>query len=952
MNISRRPRRKAIHVFLATVAALFIVGLGPVSASAAVLPAATSVTSLSGTVSMAAPDVNKDDKPDLTRCPDQSDSCPLTPLSEGSDSDLIPLNRWSDSITDIHFRIPSGELFGATAAQLKISTLGALMSVTVGLWSGTAWLSELATSMDPINEVGATIDASAAKLGSVITTNPLIFTLVGVVLILGAFWNKSRGRDATGLFKRAASVFAIFIILGVMTLGAGQTAQLTANAPNQDFTPGVASPGWMVTMVQQIIGDATNAALGGVNSSVFSAVPMTGGAAPLAGELSCTRYVSNMKALYTAAKSDGASVAAMSSMWETTALSTWAAAQFGANNPYVENVWCHRADVNAGMLKRDQVNLTLTGVAGETKLRETGNWDSKAWHAKGEVNEDRTMFAWAACNWDGTQWFVHPAFQTRDAGTWVEAKNCKAWWEEGQGINLENHMFNVGTGEQGQDTLEETTDDRGVRDFASSWQGTNTGLGATTTLFWSIIASLVIFVILGLGLSGAVAAAKVMTVVVMMTLMLSLVASLFMKEGSGPRIAKVFKQLLGFSFLSAGAGALFLVFTWMTQLLISIGANMAAPGSILVLIWTAISPILSVILLHQLFKKMNVPNPMTPRGAMAWGAGAGAAGGAIGAGLVNKFANKGKNALGKAVDDKMGGAIHKMSGGKFGKVRNGASLGGEPKPGAGAPPKAPAKNAGPELSAEEQELKDAREFAKAPRGGGIPLSGLQRADGAVRAAAGGVRSAAGLAFTKEGRSNAQAFVSTKIAGASLAATAAAESVRNGASAVGHNVRQMPELARFVGRTAMTKEGRATMRELSAENFKSSPLGVLAANGRKNLVNQAHTFAANPVTQTWKATQAVGRVVGATARVGAKTAGYTTAAAFAVPTFGLSVGVAAFAARGDIKKGNVKRAVRRDADDVAAVAALRTHRAQPASPTGSESSVSDSQARAARMPDPT
>jgi hypothetical protein len=843
---TRKRSSGFIHAAVAVLLSVFLVGSGAVAANA--VPEGTKPAAV------------------LAILPDRDASDAVSSGQGGSDSISIPLNRWGDELTNLHFRPNINDPLNMAAMNVKANTMSLMLSAVSIPWAGTATLSDLAVNLDPINVIGIHIDRSTASLGGVILSNPLIFILAALGLLFGALWNKSRGRDSTGLVKRALGVVLVMIAIGSMATGAASSKMV-----EDLYVPGVASPGWLLTTLTGVVGDATNGALSGVGGMDFSVAPDAEGSSTA---MSCTTYVKNMNAQFNTTKQlTATSRQAMSSMWETSALNAWIGSQFGTENRYAEYAWCHRADALGGIGTIMQMDRTTDGVAGGAALRAAGSYDSKAWGGDDNWEDDKTVFAWAACEWNGSSWTVRPSFRDSNAegdGVWITNSDCANWWSGGmtpaerQGTSQEERKaaaaesltpFNVGTGEFGVFRASEHTGDPEVNEFARMWQGTDLGYNTTTIIFWSSLSSIILFLVLGLGLSSVIAGAKIMSAIMIMLMVLILIASLFTKEGPGQKVAGMTKQVIGYTILAAGGSALFLVITWMTQLLISLG-NAIPGGSVGPLIWTALAPILALITVHLIFKKVfKTASPLTAKGALAWGAAGGAAGAAIGGGIASRVANRGKQAVTRSLGGMEDKFLNKVSGGKLGRPSGAGD-----RRGAGAPPIAdnPRATAASTKAAAASHLDAARAHAR----------------GDVGMPTGAATSAKGANLGADGKPLKATTVSALLTGAG----------KNVAGGVASGARDLGTTAKFLTKSMGSKEGRAVIRQTGADAARNAAstagLGIKRAavntkqaagtalrNGFEEVATRSTAainakgarFAANPVAESWKTAKTVGKV---------------------------------------------------------------------------------------------
>jgi hypothetical protein len=956
-----RPRLATIRTIIALVGATLLLGVAPASAAMAVEPAAVIAAPSAETtasVSSLGPIAAKID--DDGSGPDGK--------TAGSDSKLIPINRWGFATGALHTKTNPLDVGGQLATSTRVNTQELGLTALVGFWTGTAALSDFASNLQPIQTAGIQVDRGAAALGGVVLANPLIFVLAGLIAILAAIWNKSRGRDSTGFIKQAVGVVAVFAVIGVMSAGAANSTPKMGDTTGK-YVAGVGSPGWIVTTLSTTISAGADGALAGM-STVDLTTTLNGTADAKVGQLSCSNYSAALAADFAANKQTGtASMAAISHMWETAGVSVWSNVQFGVDNRFKDKVWCHQADRLAGVGSQQAAWYATRGVTGGDALYASRNPKSKAWSVNNNRDADKTNIAWAACGWDGSAWFVEKEFQRdMDGNVWIKASSCASWWTGDQSTNLDfdGNGFNVGTGEVGAHDMNWYSDDEGLRNFMNAWQGTENGVGGSILIIWGLLTALIMFIILGVILSGAVVIAKILAIVSMATVILILVGSLFTKAGPGPKVVALLKKVFGYTLMAAGSSAIVMLVTWLTQTMMALGNSLfSAPGSVVGLIWTGASPILALISLHMLFKSFKLPSPITAKGALAWGAAGGAAGGLIGGGIANRLAGRaGEKAVG-AAKGAGSAAVNKMTGGRLGQPMGPPmGAGGKTRDAAGAPPVAGAvpTEAG---KAAKKELAEAREFARG-NGQAVPQSATERMNSRLTAAAGkvpdaGKRAAAGAAVVGGAlnagsamKNGATAIVDGRaLQGVKAAAGRTDEAltkaanidvgevarragdafhagvdrgeagIRQGVTAVKAGTATAIVTAKQNLALSRTKEGRATLAsnriatqtkraEVNTAAAKTTPLakGASAVAGAVNgkLKEQKAKIAANPAGALWQARKPVGTVA--------------LHGMAAVATGGLSLPISAVAvARGGIKK---KRQAASNVDQQM-IMALRAHK---------------------------
>ncbi|KQO98840.1 ABC transporter permease [Leifsonia sp. Leaf264] len=652
-------RRTRLATLIGAFIALSIV-FAPTAANAAVISHQSEITQsvASAQVELASTSVQAS-----AALGDPSPSVKPSGSDDPKTSEWIGLNRWSDITSKLYVREPD-DIFKSAGLNVQKSMKEMCLSGLSLLWGLTGMLSDFAADMQPIDALGEKIDEGTKKLKNAVWSQPLIFVAVAIALLGAIFWNQARGRDSSRLWKRMLGVVGTVAFIGM--LGTGATA---SHGTGAGFTPGTGSPAWLLKTTTGFLDDGMNAALSSLNAINFSD-PSTGTAeveGKLGGQLSCDRYEANIAAAQQSAfKSNGSSATleSISSLWQTTALETWKSVQFGAGNPYANKVWCHRADQLIGVSTTTQFNLTTDGVPGIASSAEAGNNTgdkSRAWHQYNNADEAKSMIAWAACNWDGDSWYIEDAFKYRFGDTskpWMDAQYCKTWWQHdtqvsGNGMDGADGEddywsgFRIGVGEGGSAEINEYSNDPEVTNFVNS-VNSGDGFASLGLILMSYLSTIVVTLILGVALSGIIMFAKIMAVLTVMTMMITLIASMFSREGPGAKLASMLKQVVGFTVLASASTLIFVLVTWMTQSMIDMGLVLAAPGTLISIVWVGMAPIFAMVGLHMLFKNvLKKPSPMTPAGMMAWGGGAAAAGGALVNSVQNRTWNK---ATGKARD--------------------------------------------------------------------------------------------------------------------------------------------------------------------------------------------------------------------------------------------------------------------------------------------------------------
>lgn len=632
-----------------------------------------------------------------------SSSCIPTPASQ---SNLLPVNRWVDATGSLHGRLSSSVIDDIAEKIQRNGTYPVLMSLGNSMWSGATGMTSAAIRMDILDSAGATADAAAAKIGSSLMSSGVLVLLAVIALII-PLWKAGRGRGAApwAAFGKVAATVALF---SVMVAGAGAS---TTSADGR-FEPGRFSPGWFVV--------TTNTVLSTLASAPAAALVMSESGAGFTyddsakGDLSCFQYINTMKADYATVSAvdtmEGSIPLVMSSMWEATGMEVWATAQFGAENPYGDFSFCRLLEQTSGTSTAYQYALTLRAT--DDPIADVANIQSLAWQTADNNQEDRTMIAWGQCRPDGsggwelaTGWAANKNVDGRGAADAIN--DCREWWSNPANDatdvngNPPAGRFDDGASAFNWAGSSEIINDTGtdqVRNYLLTLQG-HTGGGVTSSMamvYTYVFSSLIMLVIFGM-ISAGIIIAKVGALVMMVATFFALLISLWPGNSRTGALGKFFGQYVGMALFVFGIQLIFAFLTLITSMMVAAGNEMFGGGSMISMIWTGFSPVVAVVVLHQVFTKfLKVPSPFSMTGAQQWGAaaGGGAVGGAVGAGLmqrVNRMKARGESAVMRSGARAGSRALGVVSGGKFGRGgrpgRAGAIAGGAP--GAGAAVGAP-----------------------------------------------------------------------------------------------------------------------------------------------------------------------------------------------------------------------------------------------------------------------
>lgn len=600
---------------------------------------------------------------------------PEAVAQRAANSKLLLLNRWRDATANFQNKYDMWAIGDLMNAASRTMIQGNIMAVGNGLWTVSQWVADLAINLEPINILGYQMDRVGATLGqamlnptSGVALIPLILVIVTLIWMFGS-WRKAGPGGSSMLFKRMAGLVATIAVFTVMVVGAqGSTTDAQGN-----YKPGVGSPGWLVTIANDSLSTAASVPVGSVLSVVrqqttgeldnTSTTSTTG--ANLCGE--SVRYFDKRYTDSVGANALStpqiALVQTMDSMWRTTGLQTWKTAQLGTSS-YADASYCRLLEYwtqtpasAASMFK------AATGIPASSN-KDSGQL---VWTAQGGEQVQRMMVGWAACE---------PA--DRASGTWklrsgwdklsgIAADECAKWWNKKPTDKEFEGGFSVGYGMSDIDTKTEniTSNKDGVVDYLASLNGANAA-GQVFPLIMYALSALVMMIVF-FGMAIAVVIAKLFVVLGTITILPILILALFRANGF-EQLGGAAKQFIGSMMFAALALVLLSVVVLTTYIMVQFGNDAFGAGSVMALGWAGAAPVLSIVALNMVFKKvLKMPSPMSMKGAMAYGLASGAAGGAVGGFVGGRMM---RSAAERAGRDAMRGAgssaLHKVSGGRMG----------------------------------------------------------------------------------------------------------------------------------------------------------------------------------------------------------------------------------------------------------------------------------------------
>jgi hypothetical protein len=694
--------------------------------------------------------------------------CGTTASSATAADNDLPINRWSGSLGDEHERLPGGFLSGISNAPSSIDRsvfVGGMTSIGASEWQLAASATEGASQFCFANTVGEMANTFAGKLGTGITTSPLLGVLAVLALITLA-WRALRGR---GNFFRQIIKFMVVVAILFTIVGAAMASTATDDVPF--------SPAWIIqtgyNAISEVASGPANAISNVANATIGGSTQET---IAKSDPLSCYWYsqelVDEYQKAYTATGSYGYVVpTSLNSLWEQAAIPTYEDEQFGASNNYAPLMYCHLLEDNAGIQPASQLAVAKASgsLSGDSNLNSFGVTQASALAWNGALTndqEDESMVAWAACQSPGTgsggsgftpsEWNISTGKLTTAAFTTVPSPttsgtstvngaDCQTFWSAnapanggqygdasgpfaspsaapwpGQILNPDMGVFNWGDSESAIATsTNSSAAGTGIANFIGNLHGTQNS-GAEASAFFFLLSSTVILVVFGV-LALALIIAKLSLIILMILLPLMLIFALMpTMEG---RFSAYVKHLFGLILFSTCAGLILSFVAIITAVLAAMGTQATGAGSLFSQIFITISPVAALYLVRLFITKvLKAPSPFSMKGAAAF---AGAMGGfgsaAVGVDVLDHMKRRGGQAVG-AARGRMSGQKTKSgpSQGKDSMGGNGAKASATPAgPGVGAAtpvdPKSPGSTDGARPVAEGAATGAGSMFAKVRR---------------------------------------------------------------------------------------------------------------------------------------------------------------------------------------------------------------------------------------------
>lgn len=562
----------------------------------------------------------------------------------GRSTQYLPVERWSESTTSFHYRLDADGWNDLAEKVQRNGRDATFMQIGNAAWRLGADAMYASSTFCPIQTLGYPLDSLVGTIGKALTTTGLVTALV-TVTIGSAVVSTRRGHGGSYVLKETLKTGAVLGVMSAMVLGAASSTK---------DGPGKGSPWWWVnqanTVVNSVSGtlasttvDSSQDLLGYQNLSSD-----TGSAADW--PVTCTTtdgvkgYVDYLHdkydASYTQDGSANAKAAALpemvSTMWESGVLPVWAAAQFGASNPYSDHIYCFflearsQSTVSSNEVLKDYLAERLDWSE-ETKTEWGEN--TRAQNSSGGNREDHSLLSWGACipASDGGEESVRGEWKTITKPP--SADDCHHWWMGGG--DLEKSSL---------DWDEDSVGDRAagsasVYNYAATLHGRN-GSQVGGIMFAYLIGSLISGAILLL-LSLLQLGSKLVVAFMVAGVYFALVRSLAPGD-DGKLFRRTGLQLLGASFVSSCANLMIAVIMMVAGVIAKVGTETFSPGTTGAVLAACLGPAAGVFLLHWICTSvLHVPSPFSVKGAMAWGQGitSGVIGGAVGSGVTNLLSN-------------------------------------------------------------------------------------------------------------------------------------------------------------------------------------------------------------------------------------------------------------------------------------------------------------------------
>lgn len=609
---------------------------------------------------------------------------------------LLPINRWATSMGGFHSRRNFSVTQPFESAQLFIG--GLLMGAGNNLWTLSSALVSTAATSNMTVAGSAELDRIAAAVGEGIvgSAGGASIAVVFVVFVLGASFWTARREGLMPVVRQVGSRLLVIALIGIFVTGSYQSTR-----EGKSYKPGKLSPAWVTGQIDDAIGTVASA----VTEAPLRAVIKQREEQSSGDVLGCPKVISAMQKEYLSKTGNAGQVGAamplaMSMIWESVGPKAWSMVQFGASpqvRPYSEKAWCHVAEMLSDNPKSEHVALVnRSGAKGAIE-------DAMAFDDSNSTKLDIAAVGWAACTMKANSTFETGTVTTASGNKQNAAyfsntcggllgncdlpKACEEWWSKPPlATQAKDAVKNIPVIGWVAGFLDPTKDskfdwwddngaisrdvkDPGAAEYIINLHGAgNPGVPVAAGLTY-LLSALCVFITFAL-LALAIIASKLILFIMGIAIFFLLAATLIPTVNTGEKLKQLAKAWLSFSMISAIALTLMAMLLIITQAIIRVGETMLAGTGIFMILWVGMSPMLAIIAVNFLFKKVfKMPNMFTPKGALAWAGSAAGIGGAAlaGSSMAQRAVSRGLHsletraqtkALGRAVSGTTGATGH------------------------------------------------------------------------------------------------------------------------------------------------------------------------------------------------------------------------------------------------------------------------------------------------------
>lgn len=625
--------------------------------------------------------------PNMVPAEDYSDKIVAADSATGQ---LLPLNRWAGTMGGFHSRRNFSITQPFESAQLFIG--GTLMG-----WSNTLWV--LATSLvataataDMTTAGSAQLDRIAATVGEGIigSAGGASIAVIFIVFVLGASLWTARREGMMAIVRQVGTRLLVIALISIFITGS--RASTGGGTTGVAYSPGKFSPAWITRQIDDAIGTVASA----ITEAPLKAVMAQQKRETQNDPLSCQAMINAMRKDYMSKTGQAGQVGAamplaMSMIWESVGPKAWSMVQFGASpevQPYSERSWCHVVEMMSNHPRSEHVRLVDRAGAKGARA------DAMAFDDSNDTKIDIAAVGWAACTMRGGGSFDpghvttskgakrNPAYFSNTCagllGNCDLPKACQEWWNPPSMIQkAETAVKSMPVIGWVANFLDPTADakfdwwddngkikkevkDPGAAEYIISLHGAgNPGapVSAGVTYLFSGLCVFITFALLAL----AIIASKLILFIMGVAIFFLLAATLIPTVNTGEKLKQLAKAWLSFSMISAIALTLMAMLLIVTQAIIAMGETMLSGSGIFLILWVGMSPMLAILAVNFLFKKVfKLPNMFTPKGALAWAGSVAGIGGATlaGSGMASRALSRGLHSLERRAQTKaLGKAI-------------------------------------------------------------------------------------------------------------------------------------------------------------------------------------------------------------------------------------------------------------------------------------------------------